>query len=237
MTESDTSRGVNFQYAWAISFMLNFPLEHHWHTLQLEGEQDIEDILVLDDQGKVLVRAQVKQREDPHQWKPSDLREVLLAFAKCPSYEETIYQFIYAGSEGKTITDKIKPIMQKKDFEGYEALTPSDVQILRKNFKDEEVITFLHKIGRRLRLINCGPWKDIKLRDLGRINQLNLPKGFSRINDLSAEQVYSRLFEEIAQKTEPSSRYYGTAPLTGEGIQGHFLRPSAWSFGHGYIRD
>src|SRR5260221_13142264 len=101
--------------------MLNFPREHHWHILQLEGEQDIEDILVLDDQGKVLVRAQVKQKEDPHQWKPSDLREVLLAFAKCPDSEETIYQFIYAGSEGKTIKDKIKPIMQKKEFEGYEA--------------------------------------------------------------------------------------------------------------------
>jgi len=42
--------------------------------------------------------------------------------------------------------------------------------------------------------------------------------------------------KELAKiKTERDD--LGTAPLTGEGIQGHFLRPSAWSFGHGYIRD
>lgn len=188
--------------------MLNFPREQHWHILQLEGEQDIEDILVLDDQGKVLVRVQVKQREDPHQWKPSDLREVLLAFAECPDSEETIYEFIYAGSEGKAFTNELKPIMQKIEFEGYEALTLSEVQVLRRIFEDEEVITFLRKIDGRLRLVNCGPWKDIKARDLGRISQLNLPKDLSRLTGDSAERTYSKLFEEIAQKTEPSSKYY-----------------------------
>src|ERR1700694_4228414 len=100
MGGSDTSRGMNLQYACAIEFMLEFIANLAWHVIQLEGSIDIEDILVYDRAGRILVRAQVKQKNDPYQWQPAEFATIVQAFSLCSDFEETRYRFVYAGSEG-----------------------------------------------------------------------------------------------------------------------------------------
>jgi hypothetical protein len=55
-----------------ISLILKFPQQPYWQIIQLEGDEDIEDILIFDYNSEIVLRAQVKQKQDPYQWKPGD---------------------------------------------------------------------------------------------------------------------------------------------------------------------
>src|SRR5437016_1560778 len=144
MGGSDTSRGVNFQYACAIEFMLEFVANPAWDVIQLEGSMDIEDILVFDRAGHVLVRAQIKQKNDPYQWQPAEFATVVQAFSLCRDFEETRYRFVYSGSEGPSFVRDIKPILAKIRAEGVETLTPSEEAKLTKHFAPSTITFLLH---------------------------------------------------------------------------------------------
>lgn len=206
MGGSDTSRGINFQYACALSFILKFPLEPQWQTIQLEGRENIEDILILGNQGQVLVRAQVKQKEDPYQWEPAELKNVLMQFAKCEGAEETVYQFIYAGSEGKAFNQKVRPIFEKIEFEGFHALSFAEKNEIVKHFNDE-IATFLQKTNKRFKLVKCGSWENIKAKDLATIRKLSFPKVFSSLNENLGNNIYRDFFEKIAEKSQNKNKY------------------------------
>src|SRR5690348_8179351 len=111
MGGSDTSRGINFQYACSIELILEFIANPHWDMIQMEGNTDVEDILIFNSAGGVLVRAQVKQKNDPYQWQPAEFAAVIEAFSHCKDAEETSYQFIHSGSDGPAFVRDIKPIL------------------------------------------------------------------------------------------------------------------------------
>jgi len=123
MAGTDTARGINFQYSCGISFILDSLQQPRWKTLQFEGNKDIEDIVVFDDKEEILLRVQVKQKESPQRWEPSDLKDVLLRFLECGDSEMAIYQFAYAGSEGPALINDLNPILHKIELKGCSSLT------------------------------------------------------------------------------------------------------------------
>jgi len=204
----DTSRGINFQYACAIGLIVDFPHHPDWHMIQMEGEEDIEDVQVFDQENKVMFRAQIKQKRDPNQWRPHELRDVLLAFSKCPDSDGTLYQFIYAGSEGETVYRKLRPILHKLQYEGQEALAQSEVETLNDVFDNTEVVEFLLRVEGRLSLVKREAWKNIEAQDLRRLRRLLAQGRSSPLQEEYEQVVYNDLFREIAQKTEESTKYF-----------------------------
>lgn len=101
MSGTDTARGINFQYACALGIIVDFPEHSDWQTIQLEGDEDIEDVQVFDGDSCVVFRAQIKQKTDPEQWQPHEFRDVLLAFSATPDSDRTHYRFIYSGADGR----------------------------------------------------------------------------------------------------------------------------------------
>lgn len=206
MAGTDTSRGINFQYACGISFILDSLQEPHWQTLQFEGEKDIEDIVILDKKGEVILRAQIKQKEDPHQWTPSELRDVLLKFSKCEDSEKIIYLFIYAGSEGPVVTNEVNPILYKIEFEGSNSLTPLEKETLDRHF-NSEVVGFVYKVAHRLKFIKWSSEHDLETRNLLRIRKLFSQNLFSAVESDYDEKIYYKLFHLVAHKTSPRNKY------------------------------
>ncbi len=207
MAGSDTARGLNFQYACTIRLILDFPLHLDWQTIQMEGDEDIEDVTIFDEGNHIVFRAQIKQKRDPHQWRPSELRDVFLALSKCPDTDATEYQFIYAGSEGETVVNKLKPILLKIQFEGWQTLTTPEVKTLRDSF-GEEVIGFLSRIDGRFTLLKLESWKSIEAQDLRRLRKLLAKARLPHVDEDYEQIIYNEIFLEIAERTEGETKYF-----------------------------
>ena len=100
MSGRDTTRGINFQYSIAIGYILDFLDHQDWTHIQMEGDQDIEDIIIYGND-KIVRRIQIKQKRYPYQWKPSELYAILDSFSECDDNESVYYHFVYSGAEGK----------------------------------------------------------------------------------------------------------------------------------------
>src|SRR5450759_1618850 len=125
-----TSRGINFQYAYSLSMLLDFISHPEWHSITLEGQVDIEDATIKDSYGHVLVRSQIKQKTGLKAWVPSELRDVLLAFAKVASNEGSDYEFIYSGAEGQDF-QRVKKVLNELSHGGSSSLSEDDMAKLR----------------------------------------------------------------------------------------------------------
>ncbi len=202
----DTSRGINFQYACAIEIILECVTNPAWDMIQLEGSVDVEDVIVFDCARHVLVRTQIKQKNDPYQWQPAEIASVVQAFSICRDFEETRYQFVYAGSEGTTLVRSIRPILTKLRVEGAEALLSSEEAKLKKHFAPD-AIAFLFKVGHRLEFIKHDTRGSLKDRSLMRIRRLCASRVSGHLTDDFEEQVYARLFQLIANTTEQAEQY------------------------------
>ena len=206
MGGSDTSRGINFQYACAIEIILECTANPAWNMIQLEGSVDVEDVVVFDQAGQVLVRTQIKQKNDPYQWQPAEIAAVVRAFSNCRDFEETRYQFVYAGSEGATFVREIKPILIKLRVEGAGALYPWEKAKLEKYFAPESVI-FLLKAGHRLEFIKHDTRGSLKDKSLLRIRRMCASQVYGHLANDFEEQVYARLFHLVANVTEQTEQY------------------------------
>lgn len=207
MSGSDTSRGINFQYACAIGIILDFPSNPSWQIIQLEGSEDIEDVQVFDANDEVLLRAQIKQKEDPYQWQPHEVRDILLDFSKCPDSGNTRYKFIYAGSVGPAFVRELHPILTKLRYEGSTELAASEREILAGYF-GEEVTAFALGIGPRLDLQKRETWQSIQAADLRRIRNMATGYHSKLITDHFEQSIYDELFRVIAEKSESSVKYF-----------------------------
>jgi hypothetical protein len=202
-----TSRGINFQYASAIGFLIEFATHPEWHVIQLEGDLDIEDVRVEDQSGRVVCRAQIKQKEDPHQWTPSEIRDVLLELAQTPDTADTVYQFIYAGSEGPKLNRELKPILLKLQFEGKDSLSQQELDVLSGMLGDE-VASFLQRVAGRMAVLQKGNWESIEATDLRRIRRL-VPKDHPlRETDDFEQDIYNSLFIKVARSSQQQSKYF-----------------------------
>lgn len=207
MAGTDTSRGMNFQYACALGFLIDVIQYTDWATVQFEGDQDIEDVVIYNAAGIVVLRAQIKQKTDPYQWEPHELRDILVGFSKTPDSEKTSYQFLYSGSEGKTFAQRIRPILIKVESEGWDALGADEILLLKGSFGDVAT-DFFSKIGSRFKLAKKESWKSIETQDLRKLRELLTKAKPSTIEDDAEETIYNSLFHEIARKTEEVSKYY-----------------------------
>ncbi len=205
MSGKDTSRGINFQYACALSIILDSISRPKWRSIQLEGDEDIEDVVVLGEGGELLLRAQIKQKSDPEQWQPAEFRDVLLAFSECVDTDATQYRFIYSGSEGKAIS-RIKPVLIKICSEGWRALTDDEAERLDRIF-GEEAVAFLSKVGGRLGLDRRESRESIRARDLIRLRRLDSRNGSSQLEEGFEEVIYDKLFREVAGHSEHKIKY------------------------------
>jgi hypothetical protein len=207
MSGPDTSRGINFQYACTIGFILDFPLNPEWQMIQMEGDEDIEDVLIFDENDQILVRAQIKQKEDPYQWQPNELRGIFQAFSVCPDSGNTHYQFVYAGAEGKTVVHEVKPILLKLRFEDRNVLDSSETETLSRHFGDQ-IKDFLINIGNRIELIKRETWESLEARDLLKLRRLLAQHSGSPVEDDHEQVVYNDIFRSIAKKTEKPPKYF-----------------------------
>jgi hypothetical protein len=207
MSGPDTNRGVNFQYACTVGILLDFPHRPNWSIVQMEGDEDIEDITIFSDDGEIMYRGQIKQKRDPHQWQPNEFRKVLAAFAECADSGATEYEFIYAGSEGKTIVNKLRPILLRLRHEGWESLASSEIEGLKQAFGDE-VINFMSRVGKRLTLVKRGAWKSIRAQDLRRLRKLLARSRSIPLEEDPEAAVYNDLFCQVAEKSEGEDRYF-----------------------------
>ena len=148
MAGTDTSRGINFQYACSIGFLIDFIAHPDWASIKFEGDKDIEDIVVFNEKNEILIRAQVKQKIDPYRWEPYEFRDVILSFADLYDSGVTNFMFIYAGAEGKSITNQIKPILLKIQHEGWYALSLAEKDTLS-NLLNEQGAEFISKVQNR----------------------------------------------------------------------------------------
>jgi len=176
--------------------------------IQMEGEEDIEDIQILSHEDKLAVRAQIKQKQDPYQWRPGELRDVFLAFSECPDTDETRYLFIYAGSEGNKVARKLKPILRTLEYEGRDALGQPEVETLKDILGNEQIVEFLLRVGSRLSLEKRETWKSIEAQDLRKLRRLLTQNRSSPLRENYEEVVYNNLFREVARKTEGSDKYF-----------------------------
>jgi hypothetical protein len=207
MPGPDTSRGMNFQYACSIGFLIDIFEHPEWESVQFEGEQDIEDVVIFDNRKDIILRAQIKQKIDPYQWEPHEFRDVILKFAALSDSKNTTFQFIYSGSDGKSITHKLKPILQKTKYEGWNSLLPEEIQTV-KDLLSENGAEFLSQVDKGFEVIKRGTWKSIKLEDLRRFRALLVKSIGTKIDEDYEETVYNQLFLEIAAKTEGTSKYF-----------------------------
>jgi tetratricopeptide (TPR) repeat protein len=198
---SDTSRGMNFQYACAIEFILELVSNPAWDMVELEGHEDVEDILVVDKSGRVLLRAQIKQKRDPYQWQPSDFGAVMRAFLRCDDYEETRYQFVYAGSEGRSFVRDVRPVLAKLHTEGPTALTADDKAKLSAVL-EPDVVPFLLRAGHRVDIIKHDTRGSLKDRSLLRIRRILAQQAPGQLPEGVEDQAYDRLFRVVAETTE-----------------------------------
>lgn len=207
MSGTDTSRGINFQYACAISVILDLVGNSAWEVMQLEGDQDIEDILIYGPNNHIIERIQVKQKRDPSQWRPSEFRDIILAFANLDDADTVLYRVIYAGSEGLEFYSKLKPVLLKIEYEGWESLAKSEIDQLGKSLDSEAAYQFLERTQRRFRIEKHDSWASKKIKDLEKI-RTNLKHLVLSENNIDADSiVYSILFEKIAAKNEGEIKY------------------------------
>ncbi len=201
MAGIDTNRGVNFQYACAIGMLLEFIEHPEWAFIQMEGEVDIEDAVVHDSANHIVLRAQIKQKQDPQQWRPNELARVLSAFAECEDSGFTSYRFIYSGSEGEKIAHVLRPILAILEVEGSEALSQDDVRLLTDLLGQREC-DFLLRVANRFKLQHRDSWEAVKTYDILELGKLLLSSDHSYL-----EAVYDRAFSMIASHAEKVSKY------------------------------
>ena len=173
MPGTDTSRGMNFQYACSIGLLIDFYEHPEWEIIQFEGDQDIEDVVIFNKQHETVFRAQIKQKKDPYQWTPHEFRNVISKFANLDKTENTTINFLYSGADGKSIIDDIKPVLYKIKYRGWDSLLAEEIQIINK-LLDETCAEFLKDMGNRFEVIKRESWRSIKLEDLRRISIYNL---------------------------------------------------------------
>lgn len=207
MSGSDTSRGINFQYACAISIILDLIDDSAWEVIQLEGDKDIEDISIFGSENQIIERIQVKQKRDPNQWKTSEFRDMILAFAKLPDAEAISYRVIYAGSEGKEFYSKLKPILLKIQLEGWASLSETEIRQLETNLNNEEAFQFLERAQQRFRIEKHDSWEGKRIKDLEKIRIYLKRLILQENNDEADSTIYSVLFEKIASKNEGEIKY------------------------------
>lgn len=206
MAGTDTSRGINFQYASAIGILIEFPNHPDWHIVQMEGDEDIEDVVVFDSQGKIVLRAQIKQKQDPSQWQPAEIRGVVARLADCSNCtERTQYQFIYAGSEGKALA-ALKPTLAKLKAEGADALTQADREQIV-TILDAATLQYLVQLGSRLDVAKESSRESVELRDLRKLRRILVQHGSKRPEEGYEETLYNALFHAIAGKSEANVKY------------------------------
>lgn len=205
MAGTDTSRGINFQYACAIRLLIEFPSHPKWNMIQMEGDEDVEDVTIFDCEGNIVLRAQIKQKTDPHQWKPSEIKAVLSAFNQCKDFGNTQYTFIYSGAEGKELSKTVKPILSKLEHTDFNNLTDDEQQTLFEKLERENVM-FLKQVGGRFGLQKLGTWNDIKQGDLRRLRKLLTDYHDIPVQD-DEEKIYNDLFLRVAEKTEDISKF------------------------------
>lgn len=206
MAGTDTSRGINFQYASAIGILIEFPNHANWHIVQMEGDEDIEDVVVFDAQGKIVLRAQIKQKQDPYQWQPAEICDVVARLADCSNCtERTRYQFIYAGSEGKALA-ALKSTFAKLKAEGADALTQVDRDHIV-TLLDAATLQYLDQLGSRLELDKESSRESVELRDLRKLRSMLVQHGSKRPEEGYEETLYKALFHAIAGKSEANVKY------------------------------
>jgi len=205
MSGSNTCSGINFQYAGGISFLVDALQQPEWHILQFEGKVDVEDVVVFDEIGEEILRVQIKQMESPHQWAPADFQEVLQKFSRCHDTEKIMYQFMYAGSEGRVLINEIKPVLEKMKWSGSDSLAPSDRKTLAKYFS-QEVIAFLCKVYQRLQFICWGSEESLEKHNLLQIRKLFTQKSLPGFGKDYERQIYYMLFHFVAHKNGPGRK-------------------------------
>lgn len=206
MSGPDTSRGINFQYACAISVILELVENTNWEMIQLEGDEDIEDISIFGADNHIIERIQIKQKRDPNQWKPSEFRDIILSFANLDDPEAVSYRVIYAGSEGPEFYSKLKPLLLKIQIDGWESLSDEELDQLSKNLNNEKASQFLERTQQRFRIEKHDSWEGKRIKDLEKIR--NFFKHLKSENNIDADSIiYSSLFEKIATKNEGEIKY------------------------------
>lgn len=206
MGGTDTARGMNFQYACAIGYLIDFLNHPNWAMIQLEGDEDIEDIVVFNNEEQVLLRVQIKQKTDPYQWQPREVEQVLRAFSTCSDFDQTQYHFVYAGSEGRDFANKLKPILSKVYHEGWQQLGVSEVAVID-NMLAPDVKGYISQVGNRLALIKRESWQSIEAQDLRRLRKLLVQNTSLCLEEDIESNIYDGLFHAVAQKTEGKTKY------------------------------
>lgn len=233
MAGTDTSRGMNFQYACTIKYLIAFPSHSNWQVIQMEGDEDIEDVTIFDREGEIVLRAQIKQKTDPYQWQPNELKKVLVAFSNCEDSSVTDYVFTYSGAEGRELT-KILPILSKLKHKGFQNLDITEQKILHAKF-GEKVVGFLKFVEGRLTLKKRGTWQDIRHGDLRKLGKLLSRHSPLPIQDDVEEAIYNELFLQVAEKTESNLRFnrqlnrneiYHLLQLSPDSLSDKFIVPS-----------
>jgi hypothetical protein len=98
----DTYRGIAYQHAQAILLALEL-LEHPVATtLRVEGVDDVIDVELLDDAGRLVLGRQMKVREDTRTWGQAELLAVLRRWAELDATDDATFAFVTDGRLGPT---------------------------------------------------------------------------------------------------------------------------------------
>ncbi|MBN1811340.1 MAG: hypothetical protein JXA14_05860 [Anaerolineae bacterium] len=172
----------------------------------MEGDEDIEDTVVMAENGDVLLRVQAKQKRDPYRWEPNDLRSVLEKFAMCGDRGQTEYRFVYAGSEGEAFHRTLLPILLRVRFEGWSAITTEEVDDLERHL-GTTATEFVRQDGNRLILEKQDRTVALRDRQLRRLRQLLATVNRSQPSEGIEESIYDAAFRTVALTAEGETRY------------------------------
>lgn len=130
---------------------------------------------------------------------------MLQKFSESEDSGKPVYQFVYAGSEGRALTNEINPVLDKIRFSGSNSLIASDIQTLAKYFS-EEVIAFLCKVDRRFQFIHWSSGDSLETHNLLRIRKLFTQKSLPGFGENYEEQIDEMLFRFVARKNGPKRK-------------------------------
>lgn len=100
MSGVDTYRGIAYQHAQAVLSALDVLESNLFAAVRVEGTNDVIDIELLDESGRVAVGKQAKVRSDAYAWSKADLIGLLRRWADVDAPDNATFQFVTDGRLG-----------------------------------------------------------------------------------------------------------------------------------------
>jgi hypothetical protein len=198
---TDTSRGIAFQHAQAVSACLEAIESEEIEFLAVEGIEDIIDFEICSVGGRRLRVCQAKTRQEPYTWAPAEIIAMIGRWRAVQDADAAQFEFLTDGSAGPELANELLPSLQRARTA---SLSDDDRTYLRSKGMDPE-----DPLLARVAVETRQPEADVVLdRVTLRLLRLLEIEG-SQASTLRAEALVNELFRLVsvrAGKDAPEER-------------------------------